>query len=48
MGGKTLTLEELDRLLTDQGIETMQKHDAAFRIASDSTTRVVYVKGIFS
>ncbi|NP_001153363.1 mutagen-sensitive 201 [Nasonia vitripennis] len=44
MGGKTLTLEELDRLLTDQGIETMQKQDAAFRIASDSTTRVVYVK----
>ncbi|OXU18387.1 hypothetical protein TSAR_010302 [Trichomalopsis sarcophagae] len=44
MGGKTLTLEELDRLLTDQGIETTQKQDAAFRIASDSTTRVVYVK----
>lgn len=43
MGGKTLTLEELDKLLTDQGISTTQ--DAAFRIASDSTTRVVYLKG---
>ncbi|CAB0038158.1 unnamed protein product [Trichogramma brassicae] len=44
MGGKTLTLEELDRLLTDQGISTTQQ-DTAFRIASDSTTRVVYIKG---
>lgn len=48
MGGKTLTLEELDQLLTDQGIDTTQKQDAAFRIAADSTTRVVYVKGKFS
>ncbi|KAL7304053.1 hypothetical protein TKK_0003517 [Trichogramma kaykai] len=43
MGGKSLTLEELDRLLTDQGISTTQQ-DTAFRIASDSTTRVVYIK----
>ena len=45
MGGKTLTLEELDRLLTDQGIDTTKHQDAAFRIASDSTTRVIYLKG---
>lgn len=45
MGGKTFTLEELDKLLTDQGINTTLKQDTAFRIASDSKTRVIYVKG---
>jgi hypothetical protein len=44
MGGKTLTLEELDKLLTDQGIQTTQRDDM-FRIASDSRTRVIYMKG---
>ncbi|KAJ8680734.1 hypothetical protein QAD02_016521 [Eretmocerus hayati] len=44
MGGKSMTLEELDQLLTEQGINTTQKDDAAYRIASDSTTRVVYIK----
>ncbi|XP_011506583.1 PREDICTED: DNA repair protein complementing XP-G cells [Ceratosolen solmsi marchali] len=43
MGGKTLTLEELDKLLTDQGIQTTQ-NDEMFRIASDSKTRVIYMK----
>ncbi|XP_058800041.1 DNA excision repair protein ERCC-5 homolog [Phymastichus coffea] len=44
MGGKTLTLEELEQLLTDQGINMTQKQDAAFRIAADSSTRVIYMK----
>ncbi|XP_023246199.1 DNA repair protein complementing XP-G cells homolog [Copidosoma floridanum] len=44
MGGKSLTLEELNKLLTDQGINTTLQQDKAFRIASDSTTRVIYVK----
>ncbi|XP_072748545.1 DNA excision repair protein ERCC-5 [Anoplolepis gracilipes] len=42
MGGKTLTLEELDKLLTEQGINTKGK-DMAFRIAADSTTRLIYI-----
>ncbi|XP_036150142.1 DNA repair protein complementing XP-G cells homolog isoform X2 [Monomorium pharaonis] len=41
MGGKTLTLEELDKLLTEQGIDTKSRD--AFRIAADSTTRLIYV-----
>lgn len=45
MGGRTLTLEELDRLLTDQGINTSTHDDAAYRIASDSKTRVLYASG---
>ena len=44
MGGKTFTLEELDKLLTDQGISTTLQDDA-YRIASDSTTRVIYLNG---
>lgn len=46
MGGKTLTLEELDKLLTEQGINTKGK-DAAFRIAADSTTRLIYISGMY-
>ncbi|XP_014475170.1 PREDICTED: DNA repair protein complementing XP-G cells isoform X2 [Dinoponera quadriceps] len=42
MGGKTLTLEELDKLLTEQGIDTKGR-DAAFRIAADDTTRLIYI-----
>ncbi|XP_050447913.1 DNA excision repair protein ERCC-5 isoform X2 [Cataglyphis hispanica] len=42
MGGKTLTLEELDKLLTEQGVNTNSK-DAAFRIAADSATRLIYI-----
>ncbi|KAL6420740.1 hypothetical protein ACFW04_013862 [Cataglyphis niger] len=42
MGGKTLTLEELDKLLTEQGVNTNGK-DAAFRIAADSATRLIYI-----
>lgn len=41
MGGKTLTLEELERMLTEQGIET--NNDKTFRIAADSTTRLIYI-----
>lgn len=41
MGGKTLTLEELEKLLTEQGVQT--NRDTAFRIASDSTTRIIYI-----
>lgn len=44
MGGKTLTLEELDKLLTEQGIDT-KGGDAAFRIAADDTTRLIYIRG---
>lgn len=44
MGGKTLTLEELDKLLTEQGIDTKSR-DAAFRVAMDSTTRLIYING---
>ncbi|KAL6256571.1 hypothetical protein P5V15_012680 [Pogonomyrmex californicus] len=42
MGGKTLTLEELDKLLTEQGIDTKDR-DTAFRIAADNTTRLIYI-----
>ncbi|KAL0127554.1 hypothetical protein PUN28_003078 [Cardiocondyla obscurior] len=42
MGGKTLTLEELEKLLTEQGVDTKGR-DAAFRIAADNTTRVIYI-----
>lgn len=42
MGGKTLTLEELDKLLTEQGVNTNSK-DAAFRIAADNATRLIYI-----
>lgn len=45
MGGKTLTLEELDKLLTEQGVDTKGR-DAAFRIAADSTTRLIYISGM--
>ena len=45
MGGKTLTLEELDKLLTEQGVNTSDHDDRAYRIASDSTTRVIFVNG---
>lgn len=45
MGGRTLTLEELDKLLTEQGIDTKGK-DAAFRIATDDTIRLIYVSGM--
>lgn len=45
MGGKTLTLEELDKLLTEQGVNT-KGNDAAFRIAADNTTRLIYISGM--
>ena len=48
MGGKTLTLDELYKLLTEQGINTSQHDDRTYRIASDSTTRVIYVNGNLS
>lgn len=44
MGGKTLTLEELDKLLTEQGIDTKGR-DVSSRIAADSTTRLIYING---
>lgn len=45
MGGKTMTLEELDILLTEQGIATTTKDDRANRIAADNLTRFVYING---
>ncbi|XP_046482836.1 DNA excision repair protein ERCC-5 homolog [Neodiprion pinetum] len=46
MGGKTMTLEELDVLLTEQGIATTTKIDNASRIAADNLTRFVYINGV--
>ncbi|XP_078033865.1 rad2 superfamily protein mus201 [Augochlora pura] len=42
MGGKSLTLEELEKLLTEQGISTGNR-DCTFRVAADSTTRLLYI-----
>ncbi|XP_034934629.1 DNA repair protein complementing XP-G cells homolog [Chelonus insularis] len=42
MGGKTLTLEELEKLMIDQGVDT-KRNDKVFRIASNSTSRVIYI-----
>ncbi|XP_031825334.2 rad2 superfamily protein mus201 isoform X1 [Nomia melanderi] len=42
MGGKSLTLDELEKLLTEQGINTKGR-DCTYRIAADSTTRLVYI-----
>lgn len=44
MGGKTLTLDELNKLLTEQGIATSDR-DCDYRIAGDSTTRLIYISG---
>lgn len=45
MGGKTMTLEELDQLLTEQGIATTT-HEKSSRIAGDNSTRFIYINGI--
>lgn len=42
-GSKTLTLEELDKLLTEQGIETSDYDNKGLRVASDSSSRVIFV-----
>ncbi|XP_043793028.1 DNA excision repair protein ERCC-5 homolog [Apis laboriosa] len=42
MGGKTLTLEELDKLLKEQGIPT-DIQNYTHRIAADNTTRLIYI-----
>ena len=42
MGGKTLTLDELDKLLKEQGINTTGQN-CTYRVASDSTTRLIYI-----
>ncbi|XP_012150000.1 rad2 superfamily protein mus201 [Megachile rotundata] len=42
MGGKTLTLDELDKLLKEQGINT-NGQNCTYRVASDSTTRLLYI-----
>lgn len=42
MGGKIRTIEELNKLLTEQGI--INGDDSAYRIAADSTTRLIYIK----
>lgn len=44
MGGKTLTLDELDKLLKEQGIPT-NVQNYAYRIAADDTTRLIYISG---
>ncbi|OAD58361.1 hypothetical protein WN48_11323 [Eufriesea mexicana] len=42
MGGKTLTLDELDKLLKEQGITT-NVQNYTYRIAADNTTRLIYI-----
>lgn len=42
MGGKTLTLEDLEKLLKEQGIP-MNAQNYAYRIAADNTTRLIYI-----
>ncbi|XP_026669038.1 DNA repair protein complementing XP-G cells homolog isoform X2 [Ceratina calcarata] len=42
MGGKTLTLEELEKLMKEQGIP-MNAQNYAYRIAADNVTRVIYI-----
>ncbi|XP_069684242.1 DNA excision repair protein ERCC-5 isoform X2 [Periplaneta americana] len=44
MGGRSLSLGELEELLSEQGVVTESK--AGMRIASDETTRYLYVKDI--
>lgn len=44
MGGKTLTLDELDKLFKEQGIPT-NVQNYAYRIAADDTTRLIYISG---
>uniref|UniRef100_A0A0C9QDH7 ERCC5_0 protein n=1 Tax=Fopius arisanus TaxID=64838 RepID=A0A0C9QDH7_9HYME len=43
MGGKNLTLDELEKLMAEQGVDTKSR-DLAYRIASDDVTRVLYVR----
>ncbi|CAL7949447.1 unnamed protein product [Xylocopa violacea] len=42
MGGKTLTLDELDKLLKEQGVTT-NIENYTYRIAADNTTRLLYI-----
>ncbi|XP_076762317.1 rad2 superfamily protein mus201 [Xylocopa sonorina] len=42
MGGKTLTLDELDKLLKEQGVTT-DIQNYTYRIAADNTTRLLYI-----
>lgn len=45
MGGRSLSLGELEELLSEQGVVT--DSNIGMRIASDNITRYVYVKGNF-
>ncbi|KAK0179791.1 hypothetical protein PV327_005509 [Microctonus hyperodae] len=45
MGGKNLTLDELEKLMLEQGVDVQNK-DTAFRIAADSTTRLIYINDL--
>ncbi|XP_063973946.1 uncharacterized protein LOC135160830 [Diachasmimorpha longicaudata] len=42
MGGKNLTLDELEKIMSDQGVDTKSR-DLAYRIASDDVTRLIYI-----
>ncbi|XP_043255001.1 DNA excision repair protein ERCC-5 [Colletes gigas] len=42
MGGKTLTLDELNKLLIEQGINTSDRN-CTYRVAADSSTRLIYI-----
>ncbi|XP_053985071.1 DNA excision repair protein ERCC-5 homolog [Hylaeus volcanicus] len=42
MGGKTLTLDELDKLLTEQGVNT-SGYNCTYRVAADNSTRLLYI-----
>lgn len=43
MGGHSLSLGEIEKILSEQGVVT--NSSIGSRIAADSTTRYVYVKG---
>lgn len=46
MGGRTLSLNEMQKMFEEDGIIT--DAEVTQRIASDSSTRFVYIPGIFS
>jgi hypothetical protein len=45
MGGRSLSLGELEEMLSEQGVVTTS--NVGMRIAADNVTRYVYIKGNF-
>jgi DNA excision repair protein ERCC-5 len=46
MGGRSLSLGELEEMLSEQGVVT--DSSIGMRIAADNVTRYVYIKGNFT